>query len=243
MSLFCVSIPWLMWQIYGWAVPIVILAILYGFRWKAGMWSNSLSLGAALFSVLVAVGWWESLAHLIATQAPAMLFFADCLAVWTLFLVTFGLLDLATRFMSTIKVKYADMVENIGNGVVLFLLFLTLYGFFLFAEELGPVGDHANVSVQRDSMPVNVFRFLSSGNLSGFTQVTQFDSKGDFRELQLKRRQALMLNMMTGEGAISGLQGKEEQVNKIKDRNTAPPAPPAPQPRAPAGEAEESPSE
>ena len=212
------DIPMVMWQIFGYAVPLVILAVLYGFRWKAGLWSNCLSLGAVLFSVLVAVGWWEPLAYLIATQVPVMLFFADCIAIWTIFLVTFGLLDLATRFMSTIRVKYVDMVENIGNGIVLFLLFLALYGFFRFAEELGPVGEKSPpvVSVSGDSMPIQMFRILSAGNLAGFMQVNQFDSKGDFRELHLQRRQALMLNMITGEGAISGLQGKEEQVDKLK---------------------------
>jgi len=215
-SLFCVSVPMVMWHIYGWAVPVVILAVLYGFRWKAGMWSNCLSLGAVLFSALVAVGWWENLAYLIGTNVPLLLFFADCIAVWGLFLVTFGLLDLAMRFLSTIKVKYADMVENVGNGIVLFLLFLALYGFFRFAEELGPVGEHANVSVQADTVPIQMLRILSAGNLAGFTHVNQFDGDGKFRELQLKRRQALMLNVMTGEGVIAGLQGKDEMAEKIK---------------------------
>lgn len=205
-----------MWHIYGYVVPIVIFAILYGFRWKVGLWSNSLSLGAVLFSILVAVGWWEKLAYLLATQAPLLLFFADGVAIWAIFLITFALLDLATRFMSTIKVKYVDVVENVGNGIVLFLLFLALYGFFLFAEELGPVGEHAGVNTPGDSVAVKMFRMLSDGNLSGFTRVNQFDDKGDFRALHLQRRQALMHNMLTGDGAISGLQGKDEQVEKIK---------------------------
>ena len=209
-----------MWHIYVWVVPIVILAVLYGFRWKAGLWSNSLTLGTILFSILVAVGWWESLAYLIATSAPLLLFFADSVAIWTIFLVTFALLDLTTRFMSTIKVKYVDIVENVGNGIVLFMLFLALYGFFRFAEELGPVGEHAppTIDTSGDSMAVKVFRILSDGNLSGFTQVNQFDDSGEFRALHLQRRQALMYNMMSDQekSAIYGLQGKDEQVEKLK---------------------------
>jgi len=207
-----------LWHVYGYAVPIVILAVLYGFRWKAGMWSNCLSLGAMLFSVLVAVGWWENLAYLLATQVPQMLFFADCVAIWALFLITFALLDVAMRSLSTIKVKYADTVEKVGNGVALFLIFLVMYSFFLFAEDLGPVGEHANVDPPGDSVPVQVFRFLSAGNLLGFTRTVddRFDVDGKFRELHVKRRQALMLNMMKGEGAISGLQGDDGQVEKIK---------------------------
>jgi len=210
------SIPTVLWYAYGYAVPVVILSVLYGLRWKAGLWSNCLSLGAILFSVLVAVGWWESLAYLLAMQIPQALFFADCVAIWALFLVTFVLLDLAMRFLSPIKVKYADPVEPIGNGIVLFLIFLALYGFFLFAEELGPVGEHANATPPGDSVAIQMFRMLSAGNLEGFTGGNQFDSDGKFRELHLKRRQALMLNMMSSEGAIAGLQGTDKMAQDLK---------------------------
>lgn len=224
MTLFAFSIPDVLYQIYGYAVPVVILAVLYGLRWKAGMWSNCLSLGAVLFSILIAVGGWENLAYFLASQIPQMLFFADCVAIWALFLITLAILDLVLRYMSAVKVKYADPIEQSGNGIVLFLLFLALYGFFLFAEELGPVGEHANVDPPGDTITIQMFRFLSAGNLAGFTEVRQFDDKdigegkSNFRALHVKRRQALMYNMMTGEGAIQGLQGDEAQVAKMKRR-------------------------
>ena len=199
MTLFATSVPMVMWYIYGYTIPIVILAVLYGFRWKVGMWGNFLSLGCVLFSILVAIGWWEEIAYFTAQQIPTMLFFADGVAIWGIFLIMLALLDLATRSMSAVKVKFADIVENVGNGIVLFLLFLALYGFFLFAEELGPVGEHANVSAPGDSIAVQIFRMLSDGNLSGFTGGNQFDDKGNFRDLHLQRRQALMLNVMGGD--------------------------------------------
>ena len=207
------SIPHVMYMIYGYAVPVVILAVLYGFRWKVGMWGNCLSLGAVLFSILVAVGWWEDVACLLAQQAPVVLFLADCMAIWGIFLVTLLILDALTRTMSTIKVKYADIVENIGNGIVLFLLFLALYGFFLFAEDVGPVGENHGVETPGDSMAIQMFRYLSDGNLAGFTGVSQFDSDGKFRELHLKRRQALMYNALEG-----SIQGKEEQATAAAKR-------------------------
>jgi hypothetical protein len=196
------DIPLVLYHIYGYAIPIVILAVLYGFRWKVGMWGNCLTLGAVFFSFLVAAGWWEDVAELLATQAPSLLFLADCVAFWTLFIVSFLILDTATRLMSAVKVKYADQVENIGNGAVLFVLFLALYGTYLFAEEIGPVGEHANVSVSEDTVAVKTLRFLSAGNLSGFTQVNQFDAYGDFRQLHLQRRQAIMTNVTGKDGTI-----------------------------------------
>jgi len=195
------DIPLLLYHIYGYAIPIVLLATLYGFRWKVGMWGNFLTLGAVLFSFLIAAGWWEDVAELLAGQASSLLFVADCVAFWTLFIITLLILDTATRFMSTIKVKYAEQVENIGNGTVLFVLFLALYGTYLFAEEIGPVGEHANVTVSGDTVPIQVLRMFSDGNLSGFTQVNQFDDRGTFRENHLLRRKAIM-DKVKGGGSI-----------------------------------------
>jgi len=203
MTLFAISVPGVMYQIYGYAVPVVILAVVFGLRWKAGMWGNCLSLGAVLFSALIAVGWWEDLAELIVKQVPKMLFLADGIAFWTIFIVALLILDAATRFLSTVKVKYADSVENVGNGAVLFLLFLAIYSVFLFAEELGPVGENEGVSISDSNVAVSMLRLLSAGNLSGFTQVHQFDDSGKFRQLHLQRRQALMYNAKTEEGVMN----------------------------------------
>ena len=221
-TLFAFSIPLALYYAYEVAVPLVILATLYGFRWKVGMWGNVLSLGAVLLSFLIAVGWWESLAYFLAQQAPAMLFVVDCVAFFTIFLVALLILDFATRYMSTVKVKYPDMVEKIGNGVVLLLLTMALCGIYTFgADDLAAVGARHDASPNKRSvMPIAALRILSAGNLSGFTQVHQFDSRGDFQELHLQRRQLLMLNMLENgdEGPIRGIQGSETYLGKIKWR-------------------------
>jgi len=221
MTLFAFSIPMALYHIYGWAVPIVIFTALFGLRWKVGMWGNLLSLGAVLFAFLIAVGWWENLAYFLAQQAPLLLFVADCIAFFTIFLVALLILDLATRSLSSVKVKYADMVEKVGNGVALFLLSTAVYLVYLFGStDLGAVGYDHNTQVGEDTVTISALRFLSAGNLSGFMEVNQFDGRGDFRELHLKRRQALMLNMLDNadEGAIRGIQGNDTQVGKIKWR-------------------------
>ena len=212
-----------LYHIYGWVVPIIILAALFGFRWKVGMWGNILSLGAVLLSFLIAVGWWENLAYFLTKQAPVLLFVADTVAFFTIFLVSLLILDLATRHMSTIKVKYADQVEKIGNGVALFLLSSALYVTYLFgAGDLGAVGEHHNAPVPGDSVTITALRILSAGNLSGFTQVSQFDSRGDFRRLHLERRQALMHTMLQG-GADDWpwhrIQGTDSQAEQVRWRD------------------------
>jgi hypothetical protein len=205
---------------YGYAVPLVILAALAAFRWKVGMWGNCLSLGAMLFSVLIAIGWWEDVAELLVKQAPVTLFLADCIAVWVLFIVSLLILDTATRFLSSIKVKFDDTVEKVGNGIAIFLLFLVLYTFstVIANEHLGMVGSNHGDPVPKSIMTDATFsmlRMLSAGNLEGFTETHKFDGSGEFQELHWKRRQALMLTMLAEQGQ---LQGTEDQAGKMKRR-------------------------
>ena len=210
-----------LYHIFGWVVPIVIFAAMFGFRWKVGMWGNVVSLGVVLLSFLIAVGWWQNLAYLLATNAPQWMFIADCVAFFTIFLISLLILDFATRCMSAVKVKYADQVEKVGNGVALFLLSSALYMTYLFgAGDLGAVGEHHNVQAKGDSVTIHALRILSAGNLGAFNpdNVSQFDARGDFRELHLKRRQALMHAMLQG-GAddwpwqrIQGTDAQGEQV-------------------------------
>ena len=210
-----------LYHIYGWVVPIIIFAALFGLRWKVGMWGNILSLGAVLLSFLIAASFWESLAYLLGTNVPQMLFVADCVAFFTIFLISLLILDFATRCMSAVKVKYADQVEKIGNGVALFLLASALYMTYLFGSvDLGTVGEHHDAQARGDSITIGALRILSAGNLGAFNQdnVRQFDARGEFRDLHLKRRQALMHTMLqSGEGdwpwqRILGTDSQAEQI-------------------------------
>ena len=216
-----------LYHIHEYAVPLIILAAFYGFRWQVGMWGNILSLGAVLLSFLIAIGWWESLAYLLATNVPQMLFLADCIAFFVIFVVALSILDLATRCMSSVKVKYVDMVENIGNGVVLFLLSAAVYTTYSFAyHDLGPIGENPDVTLtegQKNPLSYQALRLLSAGNLAGFSNVSAFDkddhSAGkSLRELHLKRRQALMLNAMENNGGNpwSKVAGSDTLAEKIK---------------------------
>ena len=210
MTLFAVSIPLILYNIYGYAIPIVILAALYGFRWKTGMWGNCVTLGCVLFSALIAFAWWEDVAHLLAQQAPAILYIVDCLAFWGLFIVSLLILDTATRNMSTVNVKYNDTVEKVGNGIALFLIFLVVFGVHTIANgHMGMVGEHNNVHVSESggtNVALGMIRLLSAGNLSTFTSGNRFDDSGDFRARHLQRRKTLMDNAKSTEGPWQQIQ-------------------------------------
>ncbi|MDR3182187.1 MAG: hypothetical protein LBT89_04565 [Planctomycetaceae bacterium] len=135
------QIPGILFVCYGYAVPLVIYAAIFGIRWNEGLWGNIVSTGCVWFSAIVAVGWWEDVAELLCLRLPSWMFYADCVSFWLIFLITLLLLDSAVRAMSRVKVSYADPVEKVGNGAVLLVLATLLYTLFLFAENLSPVGD------------------------------------------------------------------------------------------------------
>ena len=213
------SIPHVLFICYTIGVPLIIFAAIYAFRWKVGMWGNTLTLGAMLFSILIAVGWWEDVAELLVKQAPVTLFFADCVAIWTIFIVSFLLLDLATRFLSRVKVKFTDKVENVGNGIVIFLLCGVLIDFAIFANgDLGMVGYNSDTEPKQNRIDtsISLLRILSTGNLSGFSQTNCFDDKKSFRQLHWERKQALMGNRLNNESELQGMQGSESQASQMK---------------------------
>ncbi|MDR2440736.1 MAG: hypothetical protein LBE12_15345 [Planctomycetaceae bacterium] len=180
---------------FTYGVPLAVAAAIFGTRWKEGFWGNILSVFSVFFSALIAIAWWEPLASIISTNIPKMLYLSDCLAVWLIFLVAFLIINELTRVMSRVKVKYAVPIENAGNVVALALLFLTLYGFFLFTMDLSPVGENPDATVAGDSVQIQMLRILTAGNLASFTKPTQFDEDGDFRKNHLERRKALMENV------------------------------------------------
>jgi hypothetical protein len=192
----------ILFQCFQWGVPLAVAAAIFGIRWKEGLWSNILSVFAVLFSALIAVGWWESLASFLSSNAPSMLFLSDTIAIWLLFLVSLLIISELTKLTSRVKVKFADPVEKAGNALALAALFLSLYGFYLFALDLSPVGENEDAEVSGDSIQIQMLRILTAGNLSSFTEPTQFDANGDFRQRHLQRRQAILENVKTKEGSL-----------------------------------------
>ncbi len=187
--------------IYG--VPLAIAAAIYGMRWKEGLWGNILSVFAVLFSAIIAIGWWESLAILLCGYANSMLFVSDFLVLWFLFLISLLIIGEVTRALSRVKVKFADSIEKGGNVLALTLLFALFFGFYTFSLDLAPLGEDADATLPAsDSIQVKTMRFLTAGNLSSFMEPKRFDETGEFRNNQFRRRKALMNNRLTKEGSM-----------------------------------------
>ena len=197
------TIPQILYQCYVFGVPLSLAAAIFGFRWKEGLWGNLVALVCVLFSALLACGWWEDLACFFANQVPRMLFFADTIAFWAIFIVSLLILSEITRMVSRVQVKFAEPVEKAGNGLALALLFFAVYGVFLFAGDLEPVGYPEDASRGNGSVQISLLRILSAGNLSSFTNPTQFDRNENFRQNHLKRQQAIWEHYKKNEQKIS----------------------------------------
>lgn len=189
-----------LYMFFQYGVPLAAVGALFGFRWREGLWGNTLSTMAVLFSFLIAVGWWESLTILLVGQVEQMLYFADFLMFWVIFLVSLAIFNEITLLLSRVKVKFADPVEKAGNFVSLAVLSAVLLGGYMFSLDLSTIGEEADASTPPDSVQVKVLQVLSEGSLASFTEPQAFPAS--FRSDHLRRKKALMEQVKDKEGKV-----------------------------------------
>ena len=196
------SVESVMGVMFNIGVPIALLAAIFGFRWREGLWGNAIASFCVLFSILLAVAWWESFAVLLCQGVPSMLYASDMVAIWIIFLASLAILCEITRALSRVKVLFLLPIEGIGNFVALAMLFLLMYNFFLFTFDLSPIGAEKDEQTKADSILIGAFRAFSIGTLEAFDDPHQFDEAGTFREDHLLRRKELMKMAEGKEGTV-----------------------------------------
>jgi hypothetical protein len=187
---------------FNFGVPLALLAAIFGFRWREGLWGNTIAAICVMFSIFFAVAWWETVADMLAQAMPSILFLSDLVAIWLIFLASLAILNELTLLLSRVKVLFLLPIEAVGNLVVLTFLFLLMYNFFLFTVDLAPIGAEKDVQTPADSVLIGTFRMLSTGTLEAFDNPRQFDATGKFRENHLLRRKALQQHAESKEGSL-----------------------------------------
>ncbi|MDR2172175.1 MAG: hypothetical protein LBP59_18675 [Planctomycetaceae bacterium] len=183
----------LMEAIYDLGIPLAVIAALFGMRWKEKLWGNILTMFSVFFSMLIAVNWFEPLAQFATEKNAGMLFVADFLFLWLLFIVAFSIMNEMTRLLSRVNVLFPIPVENAGNFITISIILYLIWGFFSFSLDLAPLGEPAGVKVaSTNTSQIAIFRQLSAGNLSAFGEKRPFDEYGEFRTDHLLRRKALL---------------------------------------------------
>ena len=196
------SVESVMAVLYSLGVPLALLAAIFGFRWREGLWGNTIAAFCVLFSMLFAVAWWEDLAGLLCQAMPSMLFLSDMVAIWSIFLLCLLILNEMTRALSRVKVLFLLPIEGVGNLIALAFLFLLMYNFFLFTEDLAPIGAAKDEQTKADSIAIQSFRMLSQGTLEAFVNPHPFDVHGELRRDHLLRRKELMKLAESKEGTM-----------------------------------------
>ena len=196
------SVESIMGAMFNVGVPLAILAGVFGFRWREGLWGNTVSAFCVLFSILFAIAWWEMVANALCQAMPSMLYTSDLVAIWAIFLVSLVILSELTRALSRVKVLFLLPIEAVGNFVALGVLYILMLNFFLFTVELAPIGEKQDVQTAADSLLIQTCRVFSKGTLEAFVDPRPFDEHGELRRDHLLRRQELQKMAEGKDGTI-----------------------------------------
>ena len=194
------SVESIMGVMFNLGVPVAILAAIFGFRWREGLWGNTVSTFCVLFSIFFAVAWWETVAELMAQAMPATLYLADMVAIWLIFLASLAILHELTRALSRVKVLFLLPIEAVGNFTALTVLAALMLNFFLFTVELAPIGALKDDQTAADSLFIGTLRILSKGTLEAIVDPHPFDDHTELRTDHLLRRKELQKHAEGKEG-------------------------------------------
>lgn len=123
---------------------IVIVVACLGFLYSEGMWNNGLRFINVVLAALLATNFWEPLANLAENKIhPKFTFFWDYLALWGLFALFMVILQLATRQLSEVKVRFLRIVDQIGGSAFAVLTGYVMICFITMSIHLAPLGEKA----------------------------------------------------------------------------------------------------
>lgn len=101
------------------AVLAVVFLASAALLWRQGAWSNILTFFNLVFAGLIASSFFEILATKVEELGVSGLrYMTDFLGWWIIFAVTFGLMRLATDFISQHRIEFENLAEKITCGVV-----------------------------------------------------------------------------------------------------------------------------
>ncbi len=178
-----------------WVFIVAVPLSLIGLRLNEGFWGNTVCGANITFASLIAFNYYEPVAGLITDAWIGGLFFYDFLSFWFLFALAFFLLNTVTNKLSKFKVHFPKVVEQVGNGIallVIFLNFTTLIFFTLPMAPFQPAEGAKQAEADRSEFFGQRARLLSIGNLSAFTGEKIWIDPQVYVEEQTNKRWALV---------------------------------------------------
>lgn len=148
---------------------VVILGVTYALT-SEGLWGAALVFFNLLFSVLIALNFYEPLATLIVTNASAMRGWADFICLAGLFLVSLVIFKVITESIAPLMVRFPMLVFQIGRLIFGLGGAVLTVGFLLLLLYTAPV--HRKIMNALDYNAKPPFGMAVDRKLLGFFQWT-----------------------------------------------------------------------
>lgn len=148
-------------------VVLLVLGVTYAVS-SEGLWGAALVFFDVLFSILIALNFYEPLAKLLADNASAVAPFADLLCLGGLFAVSMIVLKLITDNVAPTQVRFPPPVYQLGRLVFAFGAACLSVGFVLLLFHTAPV--HKKVFTRMDATTAPPFGQGLDAKLLGFFQ-------------------------------------------------------------------------
>lgn len=124
-------------------LTMILLLIFVAFvaaLWFQGLWSNMVTLINVLIAGMIAFNYFEPVADLLVKQESSYKYLYDYLALWGLFVLSFGILRLATDLASRRRVVFNIWVEMVGRSILSVWIAWLFIGFVCATMHAAPLG-------------------------------------------------------------------------------------------------------
>lgn len=192
-------------------VMLFIFAAVLGTSLREGLWSNTIRLFNVIFAGLAASTLGPSMAATFRGLFSSRAFFFNFLALWLVFWVVCGLLQVSTNKLSQVKVKFDPKVNLYGGYACAFILACVFTSFSLFTMHQAPLGekfmfksfqssDRMLMGTAPDRQWYAFYSYVGGGAMGGSEKPKSFD---EYRRGCDEFRRALQENVeKTGSTAI-----------------------------------------
>jgi hypothetical protein len=155
----------------SWVIDIAVVALILGVTYaliSEGLWGAALIFFNVLFSIFIALNFYEPLAKVIADNASAVAPFADMLCLAGLFAVSIIVFRLITDNIAPTQIRFPAPVFQLGRLLFGFAAACLVVGFALLVFHTAPV--HKKIFTKLDAQSAPPFQQGLDAKLLGLFQ-------------------------------------------------------------------------
>ena len=118
---------------------ILVLVAVIAATWFLGFWNNIIIFVNLLFAAIIASNYFEPVASGFDSLFPTTTYFVDFIAIWMLFIMTYGILRITTDTISRHQMKFHPLLERIGRVASSLVISWVFICFTFFTLQLAPL--------------------------------------------------------------------------------------------------------